>query len=140
MLYLGKITSLVHRKARPTCIDEALEKFRAHNKLEELKNRQLSLPAPVNGSLSLPVAKLQRHSNIGDETGPSHPEKHTFMSTLGGTKEEEEPDPQMQNQSLGSSLFKHTDQALKSLANRLDSKLVSCSKLSLFFFKSFAIS
>lgn len=128
MLYLGKITSLVHRKARLTCIDEALEKFRAHNKLEELKNRQSSLPAPVNGSLSLPVAKLQRHCNTGDEPAHNHAEvRHTFTSTLGGTKEEEEPDTQTQNQSASSSVFKHTEQALKSLSYKLDSKLVSIS-------------
>lgn len=123
VLYLGKITSAAHRKASPSCIDDALEKFRAHNQLEEQKIRQLSLPAPVNGSLSLPVAKLHRHN---DEMLHGHSElRHLFASKLGTQEEEEPTDAQVQNQSINSSVFKHSEQALKNLSNRLESKLVS---------------
>ena len=76
VLYLGKIKSVSHRKAPPTFIDDVLEKFRAHNQMEEQKVRQTSLPVP--GQLAKPNGLT------------CHDLRSMFSAKLVDTQEEEE--------------------------------------------------
>jgi len=113
-----------HRKAPPTFIDDVLEKFRAHNELEEQKVRQTSLPA--QSSSFLQTAKFPRPTSLSDICGDNrdiYETRHVFTSKLVDTQEEEEsaeaqPAIAASNNTL--SILKQTEEVLKTLSDRME--------------------
>ena len=115
VLYLGKVKSVSHRKAPPTFIDEVLEKFRTHNRQEQLKIRQNSLPVRSNVNIS----KLLLQSSI-DETSTNPQESRSSSSSrLVDTQEAKETNA---NNTL--SILENTGVALQSLSNNIESEVM----------------
>ena len=90
-----------HRKAPPTFIDDVLEKFRAHNEMEEQKVRQTSLPVP--GQLTSKPNGLTCHDL-----------RSMFARKLVDTQEESDESPAAaDNKTLA--ILQQTDQVLQNL-------------------------
>ena len=123
VLYLGKIKSVSHRKAPQTFIDDVLEKFRAHNELEQQK-RQMSLPFPASGSAHLQMSRIPRPTSMNDmgDGRDTHDFRHMFTRTLVGTQEEEESgeiQPTLAKNDNTLAILKQTEEVLKSLSDRI---------------------
>lgn len=128
MLYLGKVKSVSHRKAPPSFIDDVLEKFRAHNELEEQRTRQTSLPVHVHANPLLHhLSRMSKQISLTD-IADTHEARHTFSSRLVDTKEEEET-PESQSVTAGKNntlaILKQTEEVLKSLSERTERRTVS---------------
>ena len=115
---MGKIKSVSHRKAPPTFIDDVLEKFRAHNEMEEQKVRQTSLPVP--GQLTSKPNGLTCHDL-----------RSMFARKLVDTQEESDESPAAaDNKTLA--ILQQTGQVLQNLHQE---RIQEPQAVSQFFFK-----
>lgn len=124
VLYLGKIKSVSHRKAPPTFIDDVLEKFRAHNQLEEQRVRQTSLPVHTAISSFLQTARFPRPTSMNDICGDTrevYEGRHIFTRKLVDTQEEEETSEAQSTATADTlSILKQTEEVLKTLSDRIE--------------------
>ena len=125
VLYLGKIKSVSHRKAPPMFIDDVLEKFRAHNQLEEQKTRQTSLPVKNTSNFFKPMRQLS-----ADEFNFNNHEVRSICGTkLVDTQEEEESnDTQvaLMNANNTLAILKQTEVVLQNLTNNMEVEVIHC--------------
>lgn len=121
---MGKIKSVSHRKAPPTFIDDVLEKFRAHNQLEEQRVRQTSLPVHTAISSFLQTARFPRPTSMNDICGDTrevYEGRHIFTRKLVDTQEEEETSEAQSTATADTlSILKQTEEVLKTLSDRIE--------------------
>lgn len=106
-------------------IDDVLEKFRAHNQLEELKIRQTSLPVRNSSNLFKPIRQLS-----ADEFNFNSHEMRSICGTkLVDTQEEEESnDTQLALMNANNTLaiLKQTEVVLQTLSNNMEVQAIQC--------------